>query len=71
MIQFRFTEVKNKEGEPVSGVRPYIIDLESANGTKVNAKRIPEKRYVELKTADVITFGESEREYVIILPPKQ
>ncbi len=71
VIQFRFTEVKNEEGEPVSGVRPYLIDLESANGTKLNGKGIPEKRYVELKTTDVITFGESGREYVVILPPKK
>lgn len=63
--------MNNNEGEPVSGVRPYLIDLKSANGTKLNTERIPAERYVELKTADVITFGQSEREYVIILPPKK
>ncbi len=29
--------------------RPYIIDLESTNGTYVNNKRIDAARYVELK----------------------
>lgn len=61
----------SEDGERVSAVRPYLIDLESSNGTNLNGERIPEQRYVELKTADVITFGSSEREYVIILPPKK
>ena len=55
----------------MSAVRPYLIDLESANGTMLNQERVPEKRYVELKTADVVTFGQSEREYVVILPPRK
>lgn len=71
VIQFRYTQVNNEAGEPVSAVRPYLIDLESANGTMLNQERVPEKRYVELKTADVVTFGQSEREYVVILPPRK
>lgn len=57
-------------GESVGAVRPYLIDLESANGTRINGKKVPAKRYVEVKAEDVITFGQSEREYVVILPPK-
>lgn len=51
-------------------MRPYVIDLESANGTRVNGERIPERRFVEVRNKDVITFGESTREYVVMLPPK-
>lgn len=32
--------------------RPFIIDLESTNGTYVNDERIPESRYYELKASD-------------------
>lgn len=71
VIQFRSHEVKNEYGDKEGGVRPYIIDLQSANGTKVNGEAVPERRYVELKDKDVITFGESTREYVLILPPKE
>lgn len=42
-------------------VRPYVIDLESANGTWVNGERVPERRFVEVRSGDVVRFGESER----------
>lgn len=32
--------------------RPFIIDLESTNGTHVNGEQIPTSRYFELKLAD-------------------
>lgn len=32
--------------------RPFIIDLESTNGTLVNDEKIPESRYYELKASD-------------------
>lgn len=49
--------------------RPYIIDLDSANGTMVNGDRIPSSRYLELRDKDMIQFGLSTREYVLMLPP--
>lgn len=71
VLQFRYTERKNEWGERKGGVKPYVIDLESANGTKVNGEKVPERRYMEVKSGDVITFGESTREYVILVPPKE
>lgn len=71
VLQFRYTEKKNEWGEKKGGVKPYVIDLESANGTRVNGDKIPERRYVEVRSGDVITFGESTREYVILVPPKE
>ena len=32
--------------------RPFIIDLESTNGTHVNDEAIPTSRYYELKASD-------------------
>lgn len=47
-------------------IKPYIIDLESSNGTKINQNTIPTSRYVELFPKDVIQFGFSTREYVVL-----
>lgn len=54
------------DGSKGKRVRPYIIDLESANGTFVNNKQIESKKYVELLEKDVIKFGFSSREYVLL-----
>ena len=48
-------------------VRPYVIDLESANGTRVNGVGIPGRRYVEVRSGDVVTFGESTRLVVYVV----
>lgn len=47
-------------------VCPYIMDLESINGTHVNGKRIEAARYYELKEQDKLKFGLSSREYVLL-----
>lgn len=54
-----FREVENK-------VIPYIIDLKSTNGTKLNKKKIEDSRYYELREFDMIQFGESTREYILL-----
>jgi smad nuclear-interacting protein 1 len=69
VIQFRFVEKKNEFGDREGAVRPYIIDLGSSNGTHVNGDDIPKERYVELRDKDVLKFGLSTREYVLMLPP--
>ena len=71
VLQFRYTEKKNEWGEKKGAVKPYIIDLESANGTKLNGEKLPQSRYVGLVSGDVINFGDSSREYVLMLPPKE
>lgn len=45
---------------------PYIIDLASANGTFLNNKQIDPQRYYELMEKDVLKFGFSTREYVLL-----
>ncbi|AEO68088.1 uncharacterized protein THITE_2117449 [Thermothielavioides terrestris NRRL 8126] len=71
VIQFRYTEKRNEFGDKIGRVKPYLIDLESANGTMLNGERVPESRYLELRNKDLIQFGSSTREYVIMLAPKE
>ncbi|KAL7269855.1 hypothetical protein RUND412_007461 [Rhizina undulata] len=57
VLQFRFVNKVGEFGDRESGVRPYLIDLESANGTLVNKEEVPKSRFVELKQGDLIMFG--------------
>ncbi|CAG8778691.1 8422_t:CDS:1, partial [Racocetra fulgida] len=67
VLQFRQVSVTDENtGEKKSEVKPYIIDLESTNHTFVNKAEIPTSRYVELRPSDVIKFGFSTRDYVLI-----
>ena len=47
-------------------VTPYVIDLNSANGTFVNNQKIEGQKYVQLMEKDVLKFGFSSREYVML-----
>lgn len=82
VLQFRYTmkEWKGEGGGEVEGggkgkgkggVGLYVIDLASANGTRLNGELVPERRYVEVRSGDVLGFGESSREYVVLLPGKE
>ncbi|KAK5947973.1 hypothetical protein OHC33_011014 [Knufia fluminis] len=68
VVQFRYIEKRNEFGDKIGKVKPYVLDLESSNGTYVNEESIPEAKYVELRDKDVVKFGHSRREYVIQLP---
>ncbi|KAF3067405.1 Smad nuclear-interacting protein 1 [Daldinia childiae] len=70
VIQFRYIEKRNEYGDKIGKVKPYLIDLQSANGTMLNGKKVPESRYLELREKDMIQFGQSTREYVLMLAPK-
>ncbi|KFA51135.1 hypothetical protein S40293_04788 [Stachybotrys chartarum IBT 40293] len=71
VIQFRYTEKRNEYGDKIGRVKPYLIDLESANGTILNNEKVPESRYLELRDKDMVQFGQSTREYVIMLAPRE
>ena len=72
VLQFRYVEkVMGEFGEKKGKVGLYILDLDSANGTKLNGEVVPGRRFLECRTGDVIQFGESIREYVVLLPPKE
>lgn len=66
VFQYRLVPYQKEDGSTSQRVRPYIIDLESANGTFVNNKKIEPKRYLELFEKDVLKFGFSTREYVLL-----
>jgi len=65
-IQYRYVQEKDELGTSKGVIKPFVIDLESTNKTFVNDEAIPAARYYELKTGDVIKFGLSTREYVIL-----
>jgi pSer/pThr/pTyr-binding forkhead associated (FHA) protein len=66
VFQYRLVEYERKNGTTGRIVKPYIIDLGSTNGTFVNNKQIEAQRYFELREKDVIKFGFSSREYVLL-----
>ncbi|EMD39925.1 hypothetical protein CERSUDRAFT_112168 [Gelatoporia subvermispora B] len=66
VIQYRMVREKSEFGDVRSSIKPFLIDLESTNGTQVNDDPVPQSRYYELKPGDVIKFGESAREYVLL-----
>jgi len=65
-LQFRLVDFARADGRLGRRVRPYVIDLGSANGTYVNGQRVEPQRYVELFEKDVVKFGFSSREYVLL-----
>ena len=65
-FQYRMVSRKKEDGTEANRVLPYVIDLGSANGTFLNNSKIEAKRYYELKEKDVLKFGFSTREYVLL-----
>ncbi|AET41544.1 Pml1p Ecym_8262 [Eremothecium cymbalariae DBVPG len=41
---------------------PYVIDLNSSNGTLLNGSVIPQARYVELRSGDVLEFSNNSND---------
>jgi len=70
VFQFRYTVKKDEWGDKTGKVGLYVLDLESSNGTSLNGNKIDAARYVECLSNDVVSFGDSDREYVLMLPPK-
>lgn len=70
VIQFRYTEKRNEFGDKIGKVKPYLIDLDSTKGTVLNDGKVSSSHYLELRDKDVLLFGDSTREYVIMLAPR-
>lgn len=47
---------------------PYIMDLDSTNGTTLNGILLPSARYVELRSEDIVRFSEidADSEYELV-----
>jgi len=61
VIQFRKI-INNKKEE----IKPYLIDLESKNGTYLNGVKLEESKYYELMKKDIINFGDFNIEYILM-----
>jgi smad nuclear-interacting protein 1 len=66
VLQYRQIELEDDEGNTRKLVKPYVIDLESTNGTFINGERVEGARYYELREKDVLKFGTSSREFVVL-----
>lgn len=66
VLQYRLVDTQNEKGLKCRLIKLYIIDLNSTNGTYVNNKRIEPQRYIEMKATDMIRFGFSSREYILL-----
>ena len=64
VLQFRAVPSKDETGKLTC--QPYLMDLESTNGSFINGVRIDPARYYQLKKGDVLKFGASTREYVLL-----
>lgn len=66
VLQYRLVPFERDDGTTGKRVRLYLLDLDSANGTFLNNKRVDPRKYYELMEKDVIKFGFSTREYVLL-----
>jgi len=75
VLQFRTVNVEANEilGTPAGKtVKPFLVDLDSTNGSFIKNKktnsfeRVDDSRYYEVKSGDVLKFGLSSREFVLL-----
>lgn len=66
VLQYRLVEYTKADSSRAQRVVPYVIDLGSANGTFVNNQKIEKRKYVQVMEKDVLKFGFSSREYVLL-----
>ncbi|CCH40858.1 hypothetical protein BN7_392 [Wickerhamomyces ciferrii] len=67
VIQFRSRPIIDEYGSQAVQIKPYLIDLESSNGTFLNNEEIPTSRFIELQGEDTIRFGDSETDHVLVI----
>ena len=60
--QHAVLQYRNRGGRVV----PYLLDVGSTNGTFLNGERIDSARFYELRAKDVLAFGASGRDYVLL-----
>ena len=65
VVQFRKITKNNKDGNSVS-IIPYLIDLNSTNGTYLNGDKIDNSKYYELMDKDNLNFGDKKIDFVLM-----
>eukprot|EP00210_Caulerpa_lentillifera_P002758 g2637.t1 len=66
VLQYRCVREKVADGTFLEVVKPYLMDLESINGTFINKQKIEPTRYYEIMERDTIRLGLSSRDYVFL-----
>jgi smad nuclear-interacting protein 1 len=67
VIQHRLVTLTEPETNSTTRiVKPYLLDLASANKTRLNGVEVEDSRFIELREKDVLRFGASSREYVLV-----
>lgn len=66
VMQYRLVPFVKQDGSSGKTVKPFLIDLDSANGTFINNRPMEKRRYYELLEKDVVKFGFSSREYILL-----
>lgn len=66
VCQYRLIDYMRLDGTSARRISPYIMDLDSSNGTYVNNSMVEPQQYHELFERDVINFGYSSRDYVLL-----
>lgn len=66
VLQYRLVKYEKEDGTTAKRIRPYVIDLNSSNGTFLNNTKIEPSKYYELMEKDVLKFAFSSREYVLL-----
>lgn len=66
VLQFR--AIFTKQPDKIRGKRilPFIMDLGSSNGTYLNNNKMQPHEYIQVKQGDVLKFGNSLKEYVLL-----
>jgi len=65
-LQYRLVPFTREDNSQGKRVQLYVMDLNSANGTFVNSNKIESQKFVQLLEKDVLKFGFSSREYVLL-----
>ncbi len=66
VVQHRQIVKQTMVGKYETCIKPYIIDLDSSNGIFINGERLDSGRYYELREKDLISFGASTRDYIVL-----
>lgn len=67
VIQYREIQSKDKHtGDMNKVIKPYLLDLGTPHKTFLNNQEIEAARYYEVREKDVMKFGASTRDYVLL-----
>lgn len=66
VLQFRAVFSKRPDRINEKRILPFIMHLGSSNGTYLNNEKMQSLEYVQVKKGDVLRFGSSLKEYILL-----